>query len=81
MVGDLQRRHLRPGISREEVVRLLGKPDRTDTQIAHRNNSGPKRRREKYIYELGACNDIDGWLLVIRLDQSGRLIDSELEQT
>jgi outer membrane protein assembly factor BamE (lipoprotein component of BamABCDE complex) len=40
MVVELQRKHLRPGMSRDEVQRLLGEPD--------------DRQGDNEVYELGA---------------------------
>ena len=61
MFHDLRRRHLRPGMSRNEVLRLLGKPTREDG--------------DHLDYYLGPdALDIDTNELILELDASGCVV-------
>lgn len=60
MLADLEARHLRPGMPRDEVLALLGIPDRRD--------------RSRLIYRLGASAfGPDYEYYVIELDPEGRV--------
>jgi outer membrane protein assembly factor BamE (lipoprotein component of BamABCDE complex) len=61
MVGDLQRRHVLPGMTREQVVRLLGEPDW-------------QKCRMEYVYFIGAWDAVrfvDPSIFIIYFDATG----------
>jgi hypothetical protein len=71
MVRDLTSRHLSPGISRSEILALLG------------NTATRQTNRGKLIeYDLGMCSGfrIDYDVLAILLDDNDRLLTSWTEQ-
>jgi hypothetical protein len=67
MAGDLLRFHLRPGMPRAAVVRLLGPPDLKD-----RTEGG----EEVYRYDLGACSgfQVDTDYLDVVFDGAARVV-------
>lgn len=67
MVGDLLREHLRVGMSRAEVLRLLGEPDYRD--------------RLSDVYELGVSPvGVDDEYLVVDYDDTGRVKHLSIRQ-
>ena len=65
MIRDLEK-ELRPGMTRDEVVALLGKPDLTE--------------ESRYVYELGASS-LDSLYFVIEFDTDGKLQRHFIEQS
>ena len=66
MTDDLQKRYLRPGMTRPQVERLLGRPDRV-------------RRADFFRYTVGDDGPSDPALLTIFFDRLGRLILARTE--
>jgi len=71
MAEDLRRHYLRNGMTREQVRRLLGKPD---------NSEYDEQQGKVDHYFLGAWGfiSIDGDLFIVHYDKSGRLISTEI---
>lgn len=65
MVKDLRRRYLKPGMTRQQVRHLLGKPDYG------------RLSSDADSYFIGA-DGIDGISLDVRYDRVGRLVRSEI---
>jgi hypothetical protein len=65
MVRDLEK-ELRQGMTRDEVVALLGKPDLTE--------------QSRYVYEIGASM-LDSLYFVIEFDTDGKLRRHFIEQS
>jgi hypothetical protein len=82
MCGDLRRRYLRPGMRREEVIRLLGKPDGfiSQTEIGTLSSPESGNASQAYRYFIGMCESMDGWSLDIGFDRDGRLTSTWLTQ-
>jgi hypothetical protein len=68
MVGELREKHLRPGMARSDVRRLLGEPDvsaeQTDTWYLGRSRVGPSFERWQVTF------DAQDRLLTIQLSRS-----------
>ena len=74
MVGDVMRRHLKPGMTCPQVHQLLGKPDST-SQFDTENH------REGYgLGHIGAFG-IDPSILVLQYDASGKLKEAHVIET
>jgi hypothetical protein len=63
MVADLQRNYIEPGMTREQIVELLGEPG---------NNS-----EEVFIYGLG-MSDARLYFLDVYFDSAGKLIETRI---
>ncbi len=74
MVSDVMHRYLKPGMSRQQVRELLGKPDST-SQFDTENH------REGYgLGHIGAFG-IDPSILVLQYDVSGKLKEAHVIET
>jgi hypothetical protein len=80
MVADIRRRHLRPGMRREEIVRMLGKPDNVHSRSELSHYPELKGADLGYSYRLGLCKSMDDWSLDIGFDRSGCLVATGLTQ-
>ena len=61
MIGDLQQRVLQVGMTREQVVVLLGKPDTTEGN--------------RYVYDIGtSAFGVDYEFFVVEFDGEGKLL-------
>jgi hypothetical protein len=67
MVKDLRQRYLKPGMTRQEVRHLLGKPDFDSLS------------KDVDSYFIGA-DGFDGMSLDVRYDQAGHVIRSDVVQ-
>jgi hypothetical protein len=82
MCGDLRCRYLRRGMRREELTRLLGKPDGVVGQKEVGVLSSPESETayQAYRYFIGMCDSIDEWSLDIGFDRDGQLTNTWLTQ-
>jgi hypothetical protein len=70
MYSDLSKRHLKPGMNRDEVLRLLGKPESQGADYFH--------------YDFGPDSfplPVDRTILYIYFDKSGRVTDFGIGQS
>ncbi len=85
MAGSLVRRHLKKGMKREAVVRLLGPPDGREQYRGRPlvEGRGYERTREILRYYLGDWSGmrLDGDYLDIAIDGSGQLIGAWIWQS
>jgi outer membrane protein assembly factor BamE (lipoprotein component of BamABCDE complex) len=63
MISDLQKRVLRTGMTRAELIALLGEPDLTESE------------GNRYVYEIGtSAFGVDYEYFVIEFDSAGKLL-------
>lgn len=72
MLDDLQERHLRPGITRQEVLQLLGEPGPRDRHTCLRSLSNDVDDTLCYTVSVG----LDPCTFLLGFDDAGRLIES-----
>lgn len=70
MVKDLRARYLKPGMTRQQVRQLLGKPD----------YGSHEREVDSYFLGVWGFMSVDATVLEVRYDKAGRVVSTDVAE-